>query len=609
MSPAARPRNRAKILFVLLMAAYGAIALRLGYLQVVRAAWYRQEAEKTHSRDIAVPAHRGIIRDANGEELAINDDAATVSVDPSFYRDTKKFPLVRDESGKRRRVAPNREESAAAIAAILNLNKDDVLRKLNAKGYYQLLKRRVPLETARRLRMADIPGINVDDEPKRVYPMGTLAAHVLGFTDLDGIGREGIEGVYEETLRRRDGVEKHEVDRMGRIIPGTLREARPPVDGADVTLTIDARIQQVAERELNAACSKYTAKAGTCVVIEPRTGYVLAMANYPPFDPNAPRPRRADAWRNRAVTDTYEPGSTHKGVTACAALDAGVVSTSRIINCPAAIKFGNHTIHDVTHGQGAYGPQTLGGVLAHSSNTGMSQVGNWLGPHRLDSYIRNFGLLSKSGIGLAGEPATSLPPPDTWSKHFTATVAFGQSVAYTPLRLAVAYAAMANKGLLMRPQIVKQIRYPATASEPARVQAFPPVKVRQVIKPETAATITRLLSQVVTDGTGKPAKVRGYRLVGKTGSAQKVENGRYVPGKFIASFVGYLPAGNPRVVILVTVDEPHGTHWGAVAAAPVFREVARQAMWFLNVPPDDPEDVFDGSDPSTWNRQRVATRR
>jgi stage V sporulation protein D (sporulation-specific penicillin-binding protein) len=597
------------MLFLLLMAAYGLIALRLGYLQVVRAAWYRQEAERTHTRDITVPAHRGIIRDTNGEELAINDDAATVSVDPSFYWDSKKYPLLRDETGKRRRVAPNREASAAAIAGILNLKKEDVLKKLNSRGYYQLLKRRVPLEVARRLRLADIAGINVDDEPKRVYPMGTLAGHVLGFTDLDGVGREGIEGVHEEALRRHDGVERHEVDRVGRIIPGTLHEARPPVDGADVTLTIDARIQQAAERELNAACSKYTAKAGTCVVIDPRTGYVLAMANYPPFDPNAPRPRKPEAWRNRAVTDTYEPGSTHKGITACAALDTGVVSTTRIINCPAAITFGNHTIHDVTHGHGAFGPQTLGGVLAHSSNTGMSQVGNWLGPRRLDAYIRSFGLLSKSGIGLPGESATSLPRPETWSKHFTATVAFGQSISYTPLRLAAAYAAIANKGLLMRPQIVKQVRYPATPTEPARTRTFPPVPVRQVIKPETAATVTRLLSQVVTDGTGKPAKVRGYQLVGKTGSAQKVVEGRYVPGKFVASFIGYLPASNPRAVILVTVDEPHGTHWGAVAAAPVFREVARQTMWFLNVPPDDPNDVFDGSDPSTWNRQRVAKRR
>lgn len=609
MSPAARPRYRAKTVFVLLMAVYFAIALRLTYLQAVRAAWYRDEAEQTYSRDITVPAHRGVIRDTNGVEFAINDDAATVSIDPSFYRDPRKFPLLRDENGKRRRVAPDREQAAAAIASILNLKEEEVLKKLNSEKFYEPLKRRVPLEVARRLRLADLAGLNIDDEPRRFYPMGSLAAHVLGFTDVDGIGKEGIEGRFENVLRRKDGVEKHEVDRLGRIIPGTMREDDPPVDGADVTLTIDSRIQQVAERELTAACRKYTAKAGTCVVLDPRTGYILAMANYPSFDPNQSNRKDPNVWRNRAVTDPYEPGSTHKGLTACAAIDCGAVSPSRIISCPSSIRIGSHTIHDVTHGRGAFGPQNLGGVLAHSSNVGMSQVGNWIGPTRLSDYMNGFGLLARSGISLPGEPVTYLPKPEKWKKHFTATVAFGQSISYTPLKLTAAYGAIANNGLLMKPQIVKQIKHPATESAPARVETFPPVEVRQVIKPSTAKTVTRLLGQVVADGTGKPAKVRFYRLAGKTGSAQKVEKGRYVPGKFIASFIGYLPANNPRAVILVTVDEPHGTHWGAVAAAPVFREVARQTMWYLNVPPDDKTDIFDGSDPSTWNRQRVASRR
>lgn len=614
--------RRGAVLFFALLAGYIVIAGRLAWIQVVRRNTYRAYADRFHVRTIVMPAKRGVIKDRNGALLAINADAGSVSIDPSFYWDPKKWPLPRTEpdpdaapsnrkdGAGEARVQPDKDAMARSIADMLSIDYAEVRAKLDKPTHFEYLKRHVMIDNMRRLDAAEIPGLRIDDEPKRLYPMGSLAAHILGFTNSGAQGQYGLELVCDKWLQRKDGSEVQEVDRKGRIIPGTLRSEKDPVDGADVTLTIDARIQQVAERELGIACDRYKAKGGTCVVLDPNTGEILAMANYPRFDPNHPNNVKVTdefgvlrpdlVWKAHAVTDLYEPGSTMKGITACAVVNEHAVSLTERFNCPQSIRIGNRTVHDVTHGQGAFGRLNLGGILAHSSNVGMSQVGLRLGAQRLNSYVHAFGLLDRSGIEIPGEGRSSLPQPSEWKRHFTATVAFGQSVSFTPLRLALAYGAIANGGTLMKPIIIKRIEWPETGKTPARSQDTKPQAVRRVISPETANTVTDLLAGVVTDGTGKPAKIRGYTLVGKTGSAQKVVNGRYESGKFIASFIGFLPRIHPRAVILVTVDEPKGTHWGATAAAPVFREVARQTMWYLNIPPDDPSDRFDGSDPKTW---------
>lgn len=614
--------TRGGCLFLSLLAGYAIIAGRLAWIQVVRRNDYRAYADRFHVRTIVIPAKRGVIKDRNGSLLAINADASSVSIDPSYYWDPKKWPLPRPEqladtpkssrkdSGDEVRVPPDRDAIAGTIAQMLSMDFSEVRAKLDKPTRFVYLKRHVMIDNVRRMDAAEIPGLRIDDEPRRMYPMGSLAAHVLGFTNSDGKGQYGLELVCNKWLQRKDGSEVQDVDRKGRIIPGTVRSEKDPVDGAAVTLTIDARIQQVAERELGYACDRYKAKGGTCVVLDPQTGEILAMANYPRFDPNHPYdvkvkdetgvPRPDLVWKAHAATDLYEPGSTMKGITACAAVNEHAVSLTERFNCPLSIRIGNRTIHDVTHGEGAFGRLTLGGILAHSSNVGMSQVGLRLGPERLDRYVHAFGLLDRSGVEIPGEGRSSLPPPSTWKRHFTATVAFGQSVSFTPLRLALAYGAIANGGTLMKPVIIKRVDWPEVGKTPAHSFDARPQAVRRVMPPETANTVTDLLAGVVTDGTGKPAKIRGYTLVGKTGSAQKVVHGRYESGKFIASFIGFLPRNHPRAVILVTVDEPKGTHWGATAAAPVFREVARQTMWYLNIPPDDPSDRFDGSDPKTW---------
>lgn len=613
------PGRRSRNIFVGLSILYAIVGLRLAWIQVFNRREFVEIAER-RVRTIPIPAQRGVIKDRRGELLAINADAGSVSIDPSFYWDPAKWPISTTSSKKDERVPPDKDAVAKTIADALTMDVQAVRLKLDKKGKFAPLKRHVPLESVRRVESADIPGLMIAYEPRRVYPMGSLAAHILGFTNSEGLGQYGMELACNKYLLRKDGSQVQEVDRKGRIIPGTLRSEREPEDGASVTLTIDSRIQQVAERELGNACTKYKAAGGTCIVLDPNTGDILAMANYPRFDPNKPKPAslkdsskamrdRLDyLWKAHAATDLYESGSTMKGVTAAAAMDAGAVSLTDRFNCPETLRIGAHTVHDITHGKGSFGVLNLGGILANSSNVGMSQVGLRLGAQKLNDYVRAFGLLDKSGIEIPGEGRSWMPPLKQWDRHFTATVAFGQSISFTPLRLALAYGAIANGGNLMKPRIVKSVDWPESATSPARREEFQPATVRRVITRSTARSITELLGGVVTAGTGKPGKIRGYTLVGKTGSAQKVVNGRYESGKFIASFIGFLPQNKPRAVILVTVDEPKGTHWGATTAAPVFREVARQTMWYLQIPPDDPKDRFDGSDPATWPRKSAARR-
>lgn len=595
---------RAGILFGMLLLGHAVVAGRLFHIQVLDRPRYQAMADKFHVRKFPIPAQRGMIRDRNGEPLAINADAGNISLDPSFYWDEEKWPMVLHKDGKRVKQAPSKDQAARRLAEALQIPYAEIRPKLDKQNRFVWIKRHVPLGNVRRADAADIPGLRIDYELKRVYPMGSLAAHILGNTGIDGHGLSGIEMKFDSTLERHDGSEVLEVDRKGRAIPGTLRSIQEPRDGADITLTIDSRIQQAAERELGLQCEKYNAIGGTCTVIDPRTGEILAMANYPRFDPNRAGDYPADTWRNRAVTDLYEPGSTMKGVTAAAALDAGAVNLTERFNCPGFLRIGKRTIRDVNEGPGSFGSLNMADIMRFSSNVGMSHIGMRLGAKRLDDYLHKFGMLEPSGVELPGEVSSWMPSDKRWDKHFTSTVAFGQSVNFSALRLTNAYAAIANGGVLMKPHVMKSIQWPEDGPRKGEVQTFGPTPIRRVISKSTADATTRLLEGVVTNGTGKPAKVAGYYVAGKTGSAQKAFPGKgYVNGRYIASFIGYVPARNPRAVILVTVDEPKGTHWGAVAAAPVFREVARQTMWFLQVPPDDPEDRVDGAKPSTWRRQ------
>jgi stage V sporulation protein D (sporulation-specific penicillin-binding protein) len=584
----------------LLALCYLAVSARLVYIQFIRHPYYKQKADQYTLRSFHPLGKRGLITDRNGESLALNADAGNVGIDPSFYRDPGKFPGSPDKKGAS--VAPSIKDNAKRIADLFGMKVDDVEERMRRKGSYVSLKWNVPLSELRKAKEMQIPGLRIDESLRRVYPMGTLAAHLLGFTNKAGKGIEGLESEYEDDLARTDGEESYEVAIGGTTpIPGTVRKSIPPLDGANITLTIDTRIQQVAERELAKACTKFGAEGGTVVAMDPRTGEILAMASWPTFDPNRWKETRKDNNKqNRAVWNLYEPGSTQKTITACIAVDSGKVSTSKTYYCPIQIRASGHWIHD---DHGPYGLQTMRGILAHSSNVGMTQIARDIGSAIMRDYIERFGMLERPGSGIPGETLPTLPKASKWSDHFRATVAFGQSMTTTPLHLTNAYCAIANGGTLMKPMIVKSKEWPRQSRNPGKRIDYQPQPLRTVIRPETARIVTRMLESVVNEGTGKTAKIRGYRLVGKTGSAQQaVKNRGYKDRKIISSFIGFVPAGKPRVVILATIENPKGSRYGSATAAPVFREVARQAVWYLNIPPDDPNDRFDGSDPSTWPR-------
>ena len=598
----ASPRTQKRIRgFAWLLAfCYLAVAARLVYIQVVRHSYYKQLADRTTLRQYYPLGKRGLVTDRNGESLALNADGGNVGIDPSFYRDPDKFPD--DPNRKGASLAPSIKENARKIADVFDMKVEDVEDRMRRKGSYVPLKWNVPLSDLRKARQMQIPGLRIDESLRRVYPMGTLAAHVLGFTNKAGKGIEGIEAKYEEELARTDGEESYEVAIGGTtLIPGTVRKSIPPMDGANITLTIDTRIQQVAERELARACTKFAADGGTVVAMDPGTGEILALASWPTFDPNRWNETRKDTnKRNRAVSYLYEPGSTQKTITACIAIDSGKVSPNKTYYCPIQIRSSGHWIHDE---HGPYGLQTMRGILAHSSNVGMTQIARDIGSAIMREYLVRFGMLERTNSGILGETLPTLQKASKWTDHFRATVAFGQSMTTTPLHLTTAYCAIANGGTLMKPMILKSTEWPLQSKNPGKRIDYKPQPLRTVIRPETARIVTRMLESVVNEGTGKTAKIRGYRLVGKTGSAQQAVAGRgYKDRKIISSFIGFVPANKPRIVILATIENPKGSRYGSATAGPVFREVARQAVWYLNIPPDDPNDKFDGSDPSTWPR-------
>ena len=558
-------RRRVKILFYLLASFYLLIGLRLFYIQVIRAPYLKGKAS-AHIVKIPLLARRGTIYDRDGKKLTLSIDAYDIYADPT--------------------MVTNKEAVASRLAPLIGWKQDSLLRALNRRGRFVYLVRRADVELWRKVKAENFPGIDANPTMKRVYPGGTLAAHVLGFTNVDGVGIEGLEKEFDRELRGFDGYVIAEVDARGTIIPGSRRERVTPVNGKDIVLTIDSTVQHCLEMELEKSYTDHAAIGASAVVIDPKTGQILALANMPTFDPNHVDQSNANSRRNRAVTDIYEPGSTLKTITASAALESKVVDMDDTFYCSGSMRVGRRTVRcslhpPFMHGHGAC---NVAKILKYSCNMGAAGMGFRLGSEKLYRYEKAFGLCEKPGSELPGEMRGMCDRWQDWPQIKLANVAFGQGIAVTPLQLAKAYAAVANDGMLMRPYIVKEIRLPDGTPETIKG----PVLVRRVISEQTAAVVSQALHGVVSGGTGKTARVEGYKVAGKTGSAQKASlTGRgFAAGRFIASFVGFLPLTDPRVVILVAVDEPKGTHWGATVAAPVFQQVAREAMWRMKVAPD-----------------------
>ncbi len=554
---------------------YLAICGRLFYIQVLNNEPYQRMADRLRVRQLVLKSSRGTVYDRVGRELAVDVPACSVYAHPCKITD--------------------KDSVAKQLAVLMNTDECSLAGHLSGTGKFVYIGRQLSTDVGNAVRSAKISNVGVLEEQKRSYPSGSLAAHILGLTNVDGTGIEGIERSANKQLAGRNGYLIAEVDSYGRVIPESRRGSVAPEDGNDVTLTIDAYLQHVTEEALLKSVEMYSAKAATAVVLDPHTGEILALANLPTFNPNERRNASPEQRRNRALTDLYEPGSTLKAITVAAGLEEGIRPTETVATCShQGMAIGKRRIRCSLHApyMAGHGAVDSYDIIRNSCNIGAASVALQLGPDKLHSYMESFGLIDKPGSGLAGEVSMGLGSPEDWAAIRLANIGFGQGIAVSVLQMADAYAVLANGGKLMQPQIIREVR----KSDGTVVRPFSPKIVRQVISKKTANEVTKMLVDCVDEGTGKTSKVEGYTVAGKTGSAQKASTTSrgYAQGKYVASFMGYLPANNPRLVICVVVDEPRGSHWGATVAAPVFQEIGKKAMWYLRVPPDKP-DEFDVS--------------
>jgi cell division protein FtsI (penicillin-binding protein 3) len=530
-------------------------------LQVRRAGPMRDQARRQQEQVVAAEPRRGTILDRMGRELAISTDVHSVYAAPEEVRDSE------------------RERAVAGLAAALDLRPSQVRERLAGDGFV-LLRKRVSPDVADRVQSLRLAGIHLVAESKRYYPGGSLAAHVLGFAAPgEPRVREGLEKRYDAEIRGTPGALVALRDATGGRF---LMEARRrPVRGSDLVVSLDEVVQHVAERELAAAVEATRSRAGTVVVLHTPTGEILALANVPTFNPNRYGAFPAEARRNRAITDYYEPGSTFKLVTAAAALEAGLVRPSEVIDCQmGTIRVAGIPIRD----HKPFPLLTFADVIAQSSNVGAAKVGLRLDPRDFHDRIARFGFGSRTGVDLPGEGRGMLRPASRWTATSPAYISFGQEIGATPLQVAAALSAVANRGVHVPPRVALRIQDPDGRG--ARVpERAPP---RRVVSEATADVLVDLLEGVVTSGTGRPAAVPGHRVAGKTGTAQKIVDGAYAPDRHVSSFGGFVPSRRPVLTILVVLDEPRGSlfHGGDVAA-PVFRRIAEPVLEYLGVPRDE----------------------
>ncbi|MGH9784668.1 MAG: penicillin-binding transpeptidase domain-containing protein [Terriglobia bacterium] len=551
------PTLRYRALPILLGLWAAVVVGRLVHVQIVQFEELSRQARRQQERTLEVSPQRAVIYDRNLNPLAISVEVDSVFAVPGEISD----PAA----------------AARLLAPVLDMGVSEIRARLRGTGarYFSWVKRKVTGREAARIRELNIRGIYFQKENKRFYPKRELAAHVLGYVGVDDQGLAGIEQSHEQTIRGEPGQLLIERDARQRWF---RRTGRHPEPGQSVVLTLDETIQYIAERELGAAMKQSRALAGTVIVLDPFTGEVLAMANSPTFNPNRhSEVLRDDVLRNRAIADAYEPGSTFKIVTLAAALEEGLTDPAELIDCQmGAIVIAGHTIRD----HKPFGVMSVSQILQYSSDVGAIKLAMRVGNQRFYRYWRTFGFGSLTGIELPGEAVGLTKPPERWSKISIGAMAMGQEVGVTPLQLAVATSVVANGGWWVPPHILRERARTAPPGEVVMPEA------RRVLGPETADQLQRMMTEVVTLGTGKLGRPEGYTAAGKTGTAQKIDpaTGRYSPTDHVASFVGYAPAESPLFTILVALDSPRGRYHGGDAAAPVFQRIAEQVLAYRNVP-------------------------
>lgn len=561
-----RIRLRLRLMGGLLFVIFLAVAVRAFQLQVLEGEQLAGLGEKQHLQEWIVRPKRGSILGRDGDPLAISLEAQSVYVRPQ-----------RLESHGR---------AVPMLAGALEMDPGEIRRLIGQDKPFVWLRRQVTPRQAKRVTALRLKGVGMYREAKRYYPRGALAGHVIGLAGRDSQGLEGVERRYDPYIRGEEGASVVERDALGRrVLAGGFETLSVP-GGADVQLTIDTSLQHLSEKYLEATVKKYGAKAGTVIMVDPFSGEVLAMANYPAFDPNNYERQGSNRWRNRAITDTYEPGSTFKAILAAAALEEGIVGEEDLFFCELGrYRYGGRIIRDTKK----HGWLPFARVIQYSSNIGVTKVAHRLRKDRYYEYIERFGFGEHTGIDLPGEVVGILRAPKHWYASDLAAHSFGQALAVTPLQMAMAYAAIANGGYLMRPYVVQQVK----ADNGTVLLRHEPRVVRRVISEETARVLTGILEGAVEPGaTGARAALEGFRIAGKTGTSQKADlvRGGYSATKRVASFIGFAPADAPRAVLLALIDEPKTNVHGGVVAAPLFNRIMDTTLKGMGIVPETQPD-------------------
>jgi cell division protein FtsI (penicillin-binding protein 3) len=562
-----------------LLAIYGLLFLvtfgTLIDIQIVNATDYADRSVRQRARTVELAATRGRLYDREGDVLATSIQSATVYADPRAYRPTE------TPDGQPIPSAASASDVAAQLAPVLGLDAAALTERLERDAHFVYVARQLDWEVGQRIQELGLPGIGLLTEPRRVYPAGGLAGQLVGFTGIDGEGLQGLEAQYDQVLRGRPGTLAFEQAPGGLDIASAARELVPPEPGTDLVLTVDREIQHAAERAAADAMEEFNARGASVLVLEVGTGDVLAMASVPTYDPNRRTEDDRDRWRNRAVTDVFEPGSTQKALTVAAAIEEGLIEADTTMAVETSLRVGGKNFTDAyPHPTETWSVEQ---IMERSSNVGTIKIAQELGEERLDEYLRAFGYGRPTGVGFPGEGGGLLMPTADWWATSLPTIAIGQGVAVTLVQLANAYATLANDGVAVQPRIVR-----GTVGEDGRLTATAPPATEEIVSAETARQVRAMLESAVVGehGTGARAAVPGYRVAGKTGTARKPNEGaRGYSGEYIATFVGLAPVEDPQLVVAVMVDEPR-PFYGGLVAAPVFSEVMGAALTTRRVVPD-----------------------
>jgi len=560
MSDSGKHSNPARLaLVIILVIAWSMVIIgRLGYLQFLKHRAYVQQALQRQRLTRALMAPRGVIYDSHMDELATSVTVSTAVAEPWKIED---IPAA-----------------AKSLASILGMDADELLAKMADPAHetYMVVKHRIDPKAEGQIAGLGMEGVYLIDESMRVYPNRELACHTLGFVNMNGDGGAGVELEYDKELKGTQGLISFDVDARRKSFRGKVEKA--PVQGHSLVLSLDKSIQYAAERELTAGVEKYRAKAGVAIVMESDTGRILALVSCPQFNSNTYNEYEPEFWRNRAVSDLFEPGSTFKVVVATGALEAGLTRPDEIVDCQmGSIVIGRHVFHDHKR----FGRLTFKQILEHSSNIGAAKLGLRLGEQRLYETLRTFGFGSKTQVDVPGEIIGLVRDWHEWSALSIGAISFGQEVGVTTMQILGAINAIANGGYRVLPSVVDRV----IDEKGGLVRVRTPERTR-IMRPETAAEVRDAFEGVVLRGTGKSAALEGYRAAGKTGTAQKIVNGHYSNTKYVSSFIGFAPLPDPRVTILVLIDEPKGAIYGGTVSAPIFQKIAQEALLQLKVPPD-----------------------